>query len=53
MRGPLPVDRGRYAGRVVIDAYLAYDIENFVDQILWLVMLAVQTFAFGDALYYG
>lgn len=32
------------------DVYLAYDIENFVDQILWVVMLAVQTFAFGDAL---
>jgi hypothetical protein len=35
---------------VSIDVYLAYDIESFVEQILWLVMLGVQTFATADAL---
>jgi hypothetical protein len=35
---------------VSFDVYLAYDIENFVAQVIWFGMLGIQAFATGDAL---
>jgi hypothetical protein len=35
---------------VRIDEYLAYDIESFVEQVLWLALLGVKVFACADAL---